>query len=60
MPANDYECRLCAQVVGDSYDDLTGRKCANPTCEGVLKRVWSFYLKPVQGGGGSPGRSVRG
>ena len=58
MPVNDYECRKCAQRVEDSPLDLTDEPCANPTCRGVLRRVWAFYLNPVAGGGGSPGRGV--
>lgn len=60
MALNDYRCALCSKVAADQSEDLTGKPCVSECCEGVMKRVWQFYLKPVQGGGGSPGRSVGG
>jgi predicted nucleic acid-binding Zn ribbon protein len=56
MPVWDYECRLCREVVPDAEDDLTAAPCANPTCEGRLRRVWTVNVSAVPGGGGSPGR----
>lgn len=56
----DYRCRLCAKVVEDSVADITNEPCPTGVCEGVMKRIWAFYLAPVSGGGGSPGRTVRG
>ena len=57
MPVYEFKCPLCNERVED-FADMAGMPCANRTCSGVLTRAYSFYLKPVAGGGGSPGRRV--
>jgi hypothetical protein len=56
MAVVDARCALCGEVVEVELPFEDGEACANPCCEGVLRRVWAVNLNPVPGGGGSPGR----
>lgn len=60
MPSYDYVCLLCNEKSDEDSYELNDTPCVNATCTGVRRRVWSFYLAPVKGGGGSPGKWVRG
>lgn len=60
MPEYSYVCLLCNEKSDETSYELNDSPCLNPTCEGVRRRVFSFYLRQVDGGGGSPGRSVNG
>lgn len=64
MPVYEYKCQKCERVF--EFDDTVGdtreqthdfHPHLRKLCENkVLKRVFSFALRPVPGAGGSPGR----
>jgi putative FmdB family regulatory protein len=58
MPLYEYECAMCAERVEDFDQHLHDAPCANPTCEGRLFRVYSLFINPVHGAGGTPGKGV--
>lgn len=60
MPEYSYVCLLCNEKSDETSYELNDSPCLNPTCEGVRRRVWAFYLAPVPGAGGSKGHYTGG
>lgn len=58
MPIYEYECPLCHATAEGDISTPEGIPCPQATCEGYVRRRYSLYVKPVAGGGGSPGRRI--
>jgi hypothetical protein len=56
----DYVCLLCNEKTTESSFGLNDSPCVNASCDGVRRRVWSFFLSQVPGAGGSPGKRAGG
>ena len=51
---------MCNEKSDETSYELNDTPCLNAACNGVRRRVWSFYLAPVPGAGGSKGHATGG